>query len=299
MVDSIEHEVVPETEGGFGDGLVAVTGVTGVVGGFVSDELERRRIAHRQLVRDPSRLARPGSDVRIVDYGDGDGARAALEGVQTLFMVSGHESTSRMDEHLSFISAARDAGVAHIVYTSFLNAAPDAIFTLAREHFETEKLIRESGINFTFLRDSFYADFLPFLEQEGVISGPAGTGSVGAVSRRDVALAAVAVLAAPQQHRGQTYELTGPQALTLEEVAQLLAEARGYPVVYRNQTIEEAYEDRRALSGEDWQLDAWVSTYTAIAAGELSKVTDDVFRLTGRAPLKIEQVIGNAVAKQC
>ena len=94
-------------------------------------------------------------------------------------MVSAAESADRLDQHRTFIDAAAEAGVRHIVYTSFLGAAPDATFTLARDHWVTEEHIRASGLAFTFLRDSFYLDFLPALAgEDGVIRGPAGDGLV-------------------------------------------------------------------------------------------------------------------------
>ena len=274
-----------------GAGLVALTGVTGALGSSVSEILAERGLSHRQIVRDPSRLRRAGEDVRVADYRDRARMLSALEGVQTLFMVSAHEGAKRMSAHRELIAAARDAGVAHVVYTSFLNAAPDAVFSLAREYFGTEELIRESGMEFTFLRDSFYAEFLPNLATDGVIRGPAGDGRVSAVARTDVALAAAAILLDPAPHRAQSYDLTGPAAPTLTEVAELLEQTLGRSVRYENESVEDAYVGRRALSSESWQLDAWVSTYTAIAAGELATVSDDILRLPGRAPCGVEEAL--------
>ena len=90
------------------------------------------------------------------------------------------------------------------------------------------------------------------------------------------------MLSAPDAHLGRTYDLTGPEALSLSEAAETLSTALGREVTYHDETIEEAYESRRKWPAPDWQYDAWVSTYTAIAAGELAPVTDDVHTLTGR-----------------
>jgi uncharacterized protein YbjT (DUF2867 family) len=113
--------------------------------------------------------------VRTAGYGDRDAAAAALHGVDVLFMVSASESADRREQHRTFVDAAAAAGVRHVVYTSFLGAAPDATFTLARDHWATEEHLRASGMAFTFLRDSLYLDFLPALAgPDGVIRGPAG-----------------------------------------------------------------------------------------------------------------------------
>ena len=100
--------------------------------------------------------------MRVCEYADHAAAVEALRGVDTLFMVSAAEAADRRDQHRTFIRAAADAGVGHIVYTSFAGAAPDATFTLGRDHWDAEQAIRESGMAFTFLRDNFYADLLPY-----------------------------------------------------------------------------------------------------------------------------------------
>lgn len=211
----------------------------------------------------------------------------ALEGVRLLVMVSAAENAERLAEHLAFVASATAAGVEHIVYTSFAGAAPNAVFTLARDHAATEDAIRRSGMTWTFLRDNLYLDFLPaMLDEDGMIRGPAGQGRAAVVAREDVARAAAAILRAPEKHRGAAYELTGPEALTLDEVAAALT-AAGRPAVFIDETLDEAYASRRRWNAPDWQLDAWISTYTAIAAGQLEHVSGDVQRLTGRAPLSL------------
>lgn len=128
--------------------MIAVTGSTGAVGGMVARLLGD--LAPRLIVRDPSRAPTlPGAEVAVASYDDGPAARAALEGVDVLFMVSAAESATRRDEHRTFVAAAAQAGVAHIVYTSFAGADPDATFTLGRDHHDAEAAIRESGMAFT------------------------------------------------------------------------------------------------------------------------------------------------------
>ena len=112
------------------------------------------------------------------------------------------------------------------------------------------------------------------------------------VARADVAAAAVTVLADPASHRGATYHLTGPEPLTIAEAADVLAEVTGRPVSFHAETVEEAYASRRSRwPAPQWQYDAWVSTYLAIARGELAGVTQDVAQLTGRSPQGMREVL--------
>jgi NAD(P)H dehydrogenase (quinone) len=123
------------------------------------------------------------------------------------------------------------------------------------------------------------------------IRGPAGDGKVSVVAREDIARVAAAVLRDPGAHRDATYYMTGPEALSMTEVARALTLARGQTVTFHDETIPEAYESRRRWGAPDWQNDAWVSTYTAIASGDLAAVSDDVETITGRRPLTLAEFL--------
>jgi NAD(P)H dehydrogenase (quinone) len=273
---------------------LAVTGSTGALGGGVARRLASSDVPQRLLAREPGRVPRVdgGVPVEFAGYHDLAGSARALEGVTTLFMVSAAESANRLEEHQAFVDAAAEAGVRHIIYTSFHGAAPDSTFTLGRDHYRTEEHIRASGMDWTFLRDNFYLDFFPeIVGEDGVIRGPAGDGLVAAVSRDDIAASAAAVLAEPGAHVGMSYALTGPEALSMATIAETLTVGLGREVRYHDETVEEAYESRKRWPAPDWQYDAWVSTYTAIAAGEVAEVTHHVLTLTGRPPASLAQVL--------
>ena len=277
---------------------LALTGVTGRVGRMAADLLADAGVPFRMLARSPEKAPRyPDSSVARAAYSDRDAVLSALEGVETLFMVSAAENEERLGEHLAFVEAAVDAGVQHVVYTSFFGAAPDATFTLARDHYATEQRIRESGMRHTFLRDNLYLDFAQFLVgDDGVIRGPAGDGRAAMVARADVARVAAEALQHPADHLDVTYDLTGPQELTLAEVAEKLSAHTGRPVSFHDETLPEAYASRAKWNAPDWQVDAWVSTYTAIAAGELAGVSGDVERVTGRRPLSLDEYLRDTSA---
>jgi NAD(P)H dehydrogenase (quinone) len=266
---------------------IALTGTSGGIGGAVLEKLSGKLGGSVILIgRDATKLA-PGFEHREAIYGDGNAMTAALRGVDTLFFVSGRESETRVAEHLSVVRSAVDAGVGRIVYLSFLGAAPDATFTLGRHHYFTEEAIRATGLNYTFLRDSLYQDYLPFMTgEDGVMRGPAGDGRLSAVARDDVAEVAATILRAGDDgaHDGRTYDITGPEALTLTEVAEQLSKASGKTVTFHNETSEEAYESRAKYNAPAFEVEGWVTSYESIGVGEMSEVSGDVERVLGRPP---------------
>lgn len=263
--------------------LIGVTGATGSLGGVVARELSARGVPLRLVVRDAGRAPDlPGASVAQASYGDTDDLERAFEGVTTLLFVSAAEHPQRVAQHRSVADAAGAAGVERVVYTSFLGASPDAGFTLARDHHATEQALLAAGLTVTALRDGFYQDLLPaFYDASGVLRGPAGAGRVSAVARRDVAACVLTALL-DDAHAGRTYDLTGPEALTLDEVSAQLSAVTGRPLRFEDETLEQAYASRAHYGAAPFEVDAWVSTYTAMAAGELATVSGDVQRLTGR-----------------
>ena len=282
--------------------LIAVTGATGEMGARVARRLADRGVAQRLLVRDAGRAPKlDGADpVAITGYGDRESMRAALEGVSTLFFVPGEEATDRIEQHKTVVDAAVDAGVERIVYLSFLGASENSTFTLARHHWATEEHIRTKDVAHVFPRMSMYMDFMPlFAGPDGVIRGPAGDGRVGAVLRDDIADVVAVILGEPARHDGQTYNLTGPSAFTLGELAEQLTRYGDRPVTYHDETIEEAWESRRATTGApDWEIEGWIASYLAIRAGELDTVTDGVLRLSGHPPVSLEDWLRSRAAAQ-
>ncbi|MET0871078.1 MAG: SDR family oxidoreductase [Paeniglutamicibacter terrestris] len=272
---------------------LAVTGSTGELGGQVARLLSAAGVKQRLLARTP-RKAPPldGATILAAAYENSSATRTALTGAQTVFMVSASESRERLDQHCDFVDAAVAAGVHHLIYVSFVAAAQDAVFTLARDHYATEEYIRASGLGYTFLRDNFYADFMSdTVGADGVIRGPAGDGRAALVARADVARTAAVILQNPRAHLGATYDLTGPEALNFTQIAQILSAVGQRQVSFHDETIEEAYASRAEYGAPKWQVDAWVSTYSAIAAGAMENVSGDIERITGIPPLSLEQLL--------
>ena len=295
--------------------MLGITGASGQVGSRIAARLADMGLPQRLIVGDAARAPLlPLAEVaEASSYGNAVAMARALAGVDRLFLVSARDRFGvahmaakkgtpvppydRLREQLTAVDAAVEAGVKHIVYLSIMSAAPDATFILAHDHFHTEQYIRAKGVPFTFLRACLYTDNVPHSVSAGdVMRVPAGEGRAAWVTRDDVAAAVVGALTGAG-HEGHTYDVTGPEALTMAETAERLSEAVGRKIVYQAQTPQEAREtrstsrlekfeaERRMLTGhglDEYEVDVFVTHFTQIAEGDVARVSDAVPRLTGR-----------------
>ena len=276
---------------------IAVTGVTGNLGGIVSRLCKKNGIEVRNLARNVEKAEKLGfSNVFKSSYDKSEDTVKSLEGIEVLFMVSGSENPNRVQQHKDFIDAAKIAGVSHIIYLSFYNASKNSIFTLGRDHYATEEYIKENGFKYTFLRDNFYADFFVDLCREyGEIKGPAGNGKVSAVVRSDVSEVAAKILENLGKWENQTLNMTGPEELSMDEIVKAVSQYFGKEIKYIEETVEEAYESRKIWKAEQWEYDSWVSTYTAIAENEQSGISNDIEKVLGRKATSLAEYLKKIV----
>jgi NAD(P)H dehydrogenase (quinone) len=273
--------------------MIVVTGSTGRVGGLVVQDLARRGEPMRLLVRDRSRAPRiAGAEVVVADYGDPRTLAAALAEGDRVFMVSlWIGGDPRLALHRSFVDAARQARVGRLVYLSFVNAKPDAVFSHAREHGATEEMIRGSGLPWTSIRNSMYADDIPgWFDADGVAREP-GDGARMSFSFRPEIAKAIAVVLTEQGHDGRVYDITTPEAVSMADLARIASEVTGAPYRYEPISDEEWLERWRAQGRPDWSLEAGRTSYEALRAGQFEVVSDDYRKLTGRKPATIAEVI--------
>ena len=273
--------------------MIGITGVTGKLGSYVADLVDQQGTASIHLARSPERAkVYASAEIRKMVYANTPEVVEALKGIDVLLMVSARENPERVEEHKSFLDAAKLAGVQHIVYTSFYGADEKATFTLSRDHAQTEAYIKELGFTYTFLRDNFYLDFfIDIALENGEIRGPAGRGRVSAVARKDTSRVAAEILLNPKEWENQSLNLTGPEDLSMEEIVALLSKETGNAITYVDESVEEAYESRKKWPAQNWEYDAWVSTYTAIKAGEQAGVSTDVEKVLGHPAMNLIDVL--------
>ena len=273
--------------------MIGITGVTGKLGSYVANLVDQQGISSIHLARSPERAkVYASAEIRKMVYANTPEVVEALKGIDVLLMVSARENPERVEEHTSFLDAAKLAGVQHIVYTSFYGADEKATFTLSRDHAQTEAYIKKLGFTYTFLRDNFYLDFfIDIALENGEIRGPAGRGRVPAVARKDTSRVAAEILLNPKEWENQTLNLTGPEDLSMEEIVALLSKESGKTITYVDESVEEAYESRKKWPAQTWEYDAWVSTYTAIKAGEQAGVSTDVEMVLGRPAMSLIDVL--------
>lgn len=271
--------------------MILVTGATGHIGGRVAELLAGRGAAVRRMARDPSRLpALSATEIAKADYAEPASLGAAFEGIDRALIVSGSAAEGvRAGLHGNAIDAAARAGVAHIVYLSFQGASPNSKFPMGRDHFLTEQHLAASGVSHTALRDNLYLDGLvEMFDADGAVRGPAGSGRAAWVSREDVAQLVAAILL-DSSLGGGALNVSGPEAISFAEGAERLSKLAGRTLRYVDETLEEARAWRAKSGAPEWEVDTWIGSYEAVAAGELADTSPTIERVLGRKPMSLEE----------
>lgn len=281
--------------------MILVTGATGHYGKSTIDFLLNKGISSTNivaLVRDEEKAAdikSKGVALRIGDYDNYDSLLDAFKGVEKLLFVSGSDIFNRGVQHQNVVKAAKESGVKHIVYTSFLGkneTESSTLWLVAQSHLQTEGWLKESGMDYTILKNTLYMDFVPaFLGEKvletGVIYLPAGNGKVGAVLRSEMAEATATILSS-QNHTGKTYRFTNSEAFSYQEVAQQLSDITGKTINYISPTAEE-YAHTLTKHGVPADFIGLFSSFAvAQEKGELEMVGSDLEQLLGRKPTTVK-----------
>lgn len=272
-------------------GAIVVTGATGTVGSEVVRLLHAAGHPVRAAATDPERArARLGSDVATVPFAfdrpatHGD----ALDGARALFLMR----PPQMADAKAFvpaIEAARAAGIEQIAFLSLQGVERNAVVP----HHRIEKLVRESGVAWTFLRPSFFMQNLSSVHRDEIrhqdrVFVPAGSGRTAFVDARDVAAVAAKVLTEPG-HERRSYELTGSEALEYAEIARILGEVLGRPIRYDRASALGFWLATRRAGHPAGFATVMTALYTVARLGLAAHLTDTTQALLGRAPIRFER----------
>jgi NAD(P)H dehydrogenase (quinone) len=279
--------------------VVAITGASGHLGRktaeLVLDRLDPGDIV--LLTRTPEALADladRGATVRRADFDEPQTVLDALPGVERMLLISGVELGHRVQQHRAAIDAAQQAGVRHVLYTSIPNPVQQNPAGVVPDHAATEAALKASGLAWTFLRNNLYAEFqVPTAEQAiaaGRLVTNAASGRAAYVSRDDCAAAAAAVLSSAG-HENTSYDITGPESVSAEDLAAVAGEIAG-------RKIEVVHVDDDAwgagLTGAGVPEDAarlYASFGASTRDGFLETVSSAVENLTGEAPRSLRTVL--------
>jgi NAD(P)H dehydrogenase (quinone) len=277
---------------------ILVTGASGQLGrGIVSHLLTTFNVEPARVIavtRDPARLAdlaARGVAVRSGDFTAPEALPKAFEGAAKILIISGADVGQRLMQHKAAIDAAVKAGVKRLSYTSMPKPEPGNSVIFAPEHYGTEEAIKETGLRYTIFRNSWYQENLLMSLPQAIASGKwytsTGTGRVAHAARDDMAVAIAGALAS-MEGDSATYTLTGPEALTTEEIAARASKVLGKPLQVIQVTDEQLAGGMQAAGVPDAYVPMLVSFETNTRRGGINLVTDDIRKLSGRAPAPIE-----------
>jgi uncharacterized protein YbjT (DUF2867 family) len=266
--------------------VILVTGATGKVGQEVVRQLAAAGVPLRALVRDPLRASHirlPGVEIVPGDLGKPETLEAALRGVDRMFLLCPPDP-DQVTLQGNAIDAARRLGVRHVVKIS-VAGGPDSGTQIGRWHWTTEKQVEASGLSFTLLRPVWYMQqmllFAPAIAATGSFELPMGTGAVALIDTRDVA--AVAVCALTQSgHDRKIYDLTGPEALTFDQIADALSVATGKKVSYVHVPPDYARKHLLRMGLPRWLVEDMLVLCASFREGYGAAVSPAVKELTGR-----------------
>ncbi len=274
--------------------IILITGATGQVGSHVVRQLSTEGKQFRALVRSQEKAAAmdaPSVEAVIGDFSQSETLDAALTGIEKLFLLS-VGSPDQVELQGNVIEAAQRAGVRHIVKLSILGTSPDAPTGLGRWHAQTEEQIRESGIAYTFLRPGSFMQNLMMsadtIKTQGAIYAPMRDGKFSPVDARDIAAVAVATLT-EDGHKGKTYDITGPEAVSYADVAKKISAAIGKTVTYVDVPPEAARQGMLDAGLPEWVVDDLSILNEIYASGQAAEVSPVVAEVAKKEPITFDQ----------
>ena len=289
--------------------MILITGANGHLGRAIINSLIAKGVSANNiigLVREEAKaldLMDKGIELRVGDYDWYTTLVKAFEGVEKLILVSGRDFTTRVEQHDNVITAAKEAGVKHILYTSFFdeNKVKNSPFDFVSSSVKaTDATIKSSGIAYTLFKNNLYAELLPAMFGQNVLESgiylPAGEGKAAYVTRADIA-EAIANVVIQEGHLNKEYNISNTENVSLGEVAAILSETKETEVKYTSPSNADfvATMEKNGLPFQTVKIFAGISE--AIKSGEFQSITTDLETLLGRKPTTMKQFLNQTYFK--
>jgi len=277
-----------------------ITGSTGNLGSatikFLLNKVSPSEIA--ALARNEEKakpLINRGVDVRIGNYDDYDSLVKAFQGIDKLLLISSSEMGNRAAQHINAINAAKEAGVKHIVYTSFIRQKDDpnsALWFIAKDHVETEEHLVNCGIPYTLFKNGFYMDMITDFIGENVLETqtvflPAGDGKVNFASRKEIAEALANVLTS-EGHENKSYNIGGETTTSFGEIAAFLSEISGKKINYVSPDAETYKQELAKHHVPEMYINMFTAFAIAFSENAMDVASKDLTGLLGRTPADVK-----------
>jgi len=280
--------------------MILITGATGHLGSAVIEHLVKKTTADNivAFARDESKtsvFAEKDIEVRIGNFDYASSLDNAMQDIEKILLISTIDH-HRLQQHKNVVDAAKKAGVKHILYTSVsIKDLPNcATKVIMESHFQTEDYIKESGLKYTFLRNSLYTDMIPVYVGEKVfetgIIFPAGNGKVAYALRREMGEATANVLL-QNGHENKIYEITGSELYSYEEVAKALSELSGKNITYTDVDAAELSKQLKQAGVPEGLQFIITGFATDIKNGHFANVSKDLENLLGRKPASLKEAL--------
>lgn len=278
--------------------MILITGATGKTGGELARQLTGADVPFSAIVRNRDKagdLLDMDADVVYGDLSDREFLTAAMAGIEKAVLIMPNVE-NQLEVEKQFVDVAVECGVQHIVYQSSLESVPGSTNPITSIHVATEEYIKASGLAWTMIRPGFFmqtfAASAPRIKESGNIVLPLGNATLCATDLRDVAAIMVKVLT-EAGHENKSYDITGPELITMEEIAARFSSVLGREYKYMDLPLE-AFKGALQKAGfNEWRVDAVACELNSIANGSLDHTTDTVKELLGREACSIDNFVSD------
>lgn len=286
--------------------MILLTGANGHLGSATIDFFLKKNLNTKikALVRSEEKgvdLKASGVEILVGDYLNYDSLVKATQGIDTLLLISSSTLGDRYSQHANVIKAAKENKVEHIVYTSVLKSNPDSKFSAGVDHYKTEEEIKNSGVAYTIMRNTYYADFLPDIicnaADTGAIYYSAGSTKVNFAVRREMAEANAVILSKPNSHKNKTYEITSGSVYNFDEIASMVSEITGKEIKYVDLPVETLKENIVKMGMPKEVAELMGSIAESMKAGEFDLVDPTLEKLIERKPTDLKDFLKKIYSK--